>query len=176
MGYEATETLAGSRLNTSLKDVATQINVMTPEFLQDLAITTLDDAMQYSLNTENRFEAVDVGNPSGLGTSDTLNVIGEGEGRTRSLAAPNKSHDFLDTFMRMASANTERFTLASGPNAILFGNSGPAGSIDTTFKRAEPGRRFYEISNRLSSTDSVRFTVDLNQPIVKNRLALGSWE
>ncbi len=172
MGYEATETLAGSRLNTPLKDVATQINVMTSEFLEDLAITTLDDAMQYSLNTENRFEDLDVSDPAGLGSSDTTNVIGGGEGRTRSLAAPNKSHDFFDTFVRMDSYNTERFTFASGPNAILFGNSGPAGTIDTTFKRAQPARRFAEVSNRLSSTGSVRFTADFNQPIIRNRLAL----
>src|ERR1043165_5270747 len=34
-GYVATSSLAGSRVNTPLKDIAAQIDVMTPEFLAD---------------------------------------------------------------------------------------------------------------------------------------------
>lgn len=172
-GYAATETLAGSRLKTDLKDVATQVNVMTKEFMEDLAITNLDDAMQYSLNTETRFETIDVGNPNGMGREDTTEVIGGGQGgRTRGLSAPNNSHDFFDTFVRMDSYNTERFTFASGPNSILFGNSSPSGTIDTTFKRARTHRQSFEMSTRATTTGSVRFSAGLNQPIVKNKLAL----
>jgi hypothetical protein len=173
LGYAATETLAGSRLNTQLKDVATQVNVMTKEFMEDLAITNLDDAMKYSLNTETRFEAIDVNNPNGMGLDDSLNVIGGGQGgRTRGLSAPNNSHDFFDTFVRMDSYNTERFTFASGPNSILFGNSSPSGTIDTTFKRAQPRRQMFEVSTRATTTGSVRASIDLNQPILKDTLAL----
>lgn len=173
-GYVATETLAGSRLKTDLKDVATQVNVMTKEFMEDLAITNLDDAMQYSLNTETRFDIIDLNNPAGMGLEDSLNVVGGGQGgRTRGLAAPNNSHDFFDTFVRMDSYNTERFTFASGPNSILFGNSSPAGTIDTTFKRAQPRKQTFELSTRANlSTGSVRLSTDLNQPIVKDRLAV----
>ncbi len=172
-GYAATETLAGSRLKTDLRDVATQVNVMTKEFLEDLSITSLDDAMQYSLNTETRFETIDVGNPNGMGREDTTEVIGGGQGgRTRGLSAPNNSHDFFDTFVRMDSYNTERFTFASGPNSILFGNSSPSGTIDTTFKRARTQRQAFELSTRVTSTGSFRLSTGLNQPILKNKLAL----
>lgn len=173
MGYEATETLAGSRVNTPLKDVATQINVMTREFLEDLAITNLDDAMQYSLNTETRFESIDV-TDNAIGQADSLFVVGSGQGgRTRGLSAPNNSHDFFDTFVRMDSYNTERFTFASGPNSILFGNSSPAGTIDTTFKRAQTRRSGLEISNRMNaSTSSRRFSFDYNQPVIAGKLAV----
>ncbi len=51
-GYQATSTLAGTRLNSSLRDIAGQITVMTPEFMQDLGITDLNSALFYSLNTE----------------------------------------------------------------------------------------------------------------------------
>jgi hypothetical protein len=174
MGYQATETLAGSRLKTELKDVATQVNVMTREFMEDLAITNLDDAMQYSLNTETRFEILDVNDPNGMGLEDSLNVIGGGQGgRTRGLSAPNNSHDFFDTFVRMDSYSTERFTFSSGPNSILFGNSGPAGTIDTTFKRAQPRKQMFEVSTRANvTTGSVRLSTDLNQPLLKDKLAL----
>ncbi len=173
MGYEATETLAGSRLNTQLKDVATQVNVMTKEFLDDLAITTLDDAMQYSLNTENRFESFDASDINATGLNDSLFVVGSGQGgRTRGLSASNNSHDFFDTFVRQDSYNTERFTFAHGPNSILFGNSSPAGTIDTTLKRARPQRQSLEVSTRANvSTGSVRGSIGINQPIIKNKLA-----
>ena len=39
-GYVATSSLAGSRVNTQLKDIAAQIDVLTPEFLSDIAAIT----------------------------------------------------------------------------------------------------------------------------------------
>ncbi|MBP7142874.1 MAG: hypothetical protein KBA71_13275, partial [Opitutaceae bacterium] len=173
-GYAATETLAGSRLKSDLKDVATQVNVMTKEFLEDLAITTLDDAMLYSLNTETRNEAIDVGDINATGLNDSLFVVGSGQGgRTRGLASSNNSHDFFDTFVRQDTYNTERFTFASGPNSILFGNSSPSGTIDTTLKRAKVRRQSFEVSTRVNlSTGSVRASLGINQPIVKNKLAI----
>src|SRR5688572_7692691 len=55
-GYAARETLAGSRLKMDLKDVASQISVMTEEFLQDIATVSLEDAFRYSLNVESNAE------------------------------------------------------------------------------------------------------------------------
>src|SRR5262245_5444613 len=47
-GYAATETLAGTRMRTSLRDVGASLTVLTPEFLQDLAATSLDKALLYT--------------------------------------------------------------------------------------------------------------------------------
>lgn len=172
VGYEATETLAGSRLKTELKDVATQVTVMTPEFLQDLAITNLDEAMLYSLNTENRDEVIDVGNPGGLGIADTTLALGAGGGRSRNLGSPNRAHDFFDTIAAIDTYNTERFTFSSGPNAILFGNSSASGTIDTSLKRAQLRRQKYEVSLRFDDLGSRRVSVDLNQPLIKDKLGV----
>ena len=102
MGYEATETLSGTRLKTELKDIATQVNVMTPEFLQDLAVTNLNDAMRYSLNTENDDEIIEVSAPGNAGISATSRPF-TGGGRTRGLGASNRAHDFFDTFIAIDS-------------------------------------------------------------------------
>ncbi len=171
VGYEANETLAGSRLNTQLKDIATQVNVMTPEFLQDLAITNLNDAIRYSLNSENDDEIIEVSAPGNAGISATSRPF-TGGGRTRGLGASNRGHDFFDTFVAIDSYNTERFTFSSGPNSILFGNSSPAGTIDTTFKRARTQRRAYSIDYRIDDRGSNRVAVDLNQPIIRQKLAV----
>ncbi len=172
VGYQATETLSGSRLRTDLKDVATQVTVMTAEFLQDLAITDLDDAMLYSLNSENRSEVVDVGAPGGLGIAETTNALGAGGGRSRGLGASNRAHDFFDTIASLDSYNTERFTFSSGPNAILFGNSSASGTIDTSLKRAQLRRQRYETSFRFDDRGSHRITLDLNQPIIRDRIGI----
>ncbi|HUR59276.1 MAG TPA: hypothetical protein VM029_16290 [Opitutaceae bacterium] len=171
LGYAATETLSGTRLKTELKDIATQVNVMTPEFLQDLAVTTLNDAMRYSLNTENDDEIIEVSAPGNAGISATSRPF-TGGGRTRGLGASNRAHDFFDTFIALDSYNTERFTFSSGPNAVLFGNSSPAGTIDTTFKRARLQRPSYRVDYRIDDGGSNRVAIDLNQPIVRNRLAV----
>jgi hypothetical protein len=171
MGYEANETLSGTRLKTDLRDVATQVNVMTPEFLQDLAVTNLNDAIRYSLNSENDDEIIEVSAPGNAGISATSRPF-TGGGRTRGLGASNRAHDFFDTFLAIDSYNTERFTFSSGPNSILFGNSSPAGTIDTTFKRARLQRPSYGVDYRIDDNGSNRAALDLNQPLVKNRLAI----
>lgn len=171
VGYAANETLSGSRLNTELKDIATQVNVMTPEFLEDLAVTNLNDAIRYSLNSETDDEIIEVSAPGNAGISATSRPF-TGGGRTRGLGASNRAHDFFDTFLAIDSYNTERFTFSSGPNSILFGNASPAGTIDTTFKRARTQRRSYGVTYRIDDRGSNRVALDLNQPILRNRLAV----
>jgi hypothetical protein len=127
--------------------------------------------MRYSLNTENDDEIIEVSAPGNAGISATSRPF-TGGGRTRGLGASNRAHDFFDTFIAIDSYNTERFTFSSGPNSILFGNSSPAGTIDTTFKRARAQRPFYHLDYRIDDNGSNRAAIDLNQPIVRNRLAV----
>src|SRR5687767_13131668 len=42
-GYRATSTLAGSRINTNLRDVAQSITVVTKEFMTDLSVVSVND-------------------------------------------------------------------------------------------------------------------------------------
>src|SRR3954468_22378428 len=51
-GYQATETLAGTRIRTDLKDVASSIQIITPEFLQDVGATNSGTLLQYTTNGE----------------------------------------------------------------------------------------------------------------------------
>src|SRR5690606_37742917 len=47
VGYVATSSLAGSRLNTELKDTAAAISVLTSEFLSDIGATSLTEALEW---------------------------------------------------------------------------------------------------------------------------------
>ena len=60
-GYAAQNTLAGSRLNSRLKDTAATMSVFTVEFLDDIGATSIADALKYSVNAE-----VDLGDTSNV--------------------------------------------------------------------------------------------------------------
>lgn len=51
-GYQATSTLAGTRLKSSLKDLSTTISVVTPQFLEDTASNNMQDLLVYTAATE----------------------------------------------------------------------------------------------------------------------------
>ena len=50
-GYRATNTLSGTRFNSSLRDTSASISVWTEEFLEDTGLTEIDELIEYSLNT-----------------------------------------------------------------------------------------------------------------------------
>ncbi len=48
----ATETLAGTRLRTSVRDVGAAITIMTAEFMEDVGVTSLEEALEFAPNTD----------------------------------------------------------------------------------------------------------------------------
>src|SRR5688572_14947153 len=69
VGYQAANTTSGSRLNSRLKDTPAAISAFTPEFLSDVAATTLEEMLQHATNIELDIEDANAGfgNPSGRG-------------------------------------------------------------------------------------------------------------
>jgi outer membrane receptor for ferric coprogen and ferric-rhodotorulic acid len=51
-GYRATSTLAGTRLNTQLRDIGSAISVMTEAMFEDTGATDAETILSYGLNTE----------------------------------------------------------------------------------------------------------------------------
>ncbi len=51
-GYRAGNTLSGSRVRTSLKDLAASISVITDAFLEDVGAVSLEELFQYTVCTE----------------------------------------------------------------------------------------------------------------------------
>jgi hypothetical protein len=170
VGYQARETIAGGRLRTDLKDVASQVDVMTQEFISDLGITSLEDALRFSLNVESQTDWYD---PSGSENTLGGNPFNPSAGnRARGLARASTSVGFFETSAPIDSYNTERYSFVGGPNAILFGNGMAGGSVDTSFKRAGTNRNRYSASLQLDSDDGYRATIDLNQVLKPNYVAL----
>jgi iron complex outermembrane receptor protein len=164
-GWRATNTLAGTRLRTSLNDLAQPISVMTSEFLQNIGATDMQQALLYSTNVENenQYTPVDV---NGNAQADT-NV-----NRVRGIAAGTTTRGFFQTRFRIDTYNTDGITIASGPNSILFGIGSPAGIIDASPAQANARKFSGSFANVVDNNSSWRFSLDFNAPLIKDKLAI----
>ncbi len=162
-GYVATSSLAGSRVNTPLRDIAAQIDVMTPEFLNDIAAISIDEAVAFSTNNGGPTEQ-NVGPNNG--TTST-----RAGGRARGFDAITSSADFFATNLPSDLYNVERLTIANGPQSILFGLGNAGGAIDVSTKRALFRNRT-EVSFRGDEFGTFRTAVDLNRSLVPQKFAV----
>lgn len=165
-GYVATQSLAGTRARSDLRDIASSISIMTPELLEDIGATDMQDALKYSLNTESEFEYA----PNDGEGDSTSTLI---QTRTRGLVSSTTSRNFFNSRLRTDVYNTERLTMAQGPNSILFGLGSPAGFIDGTLTRARDSKKpFGSVALQLDSNSSKRFTADINVPLLNKYLSV----
>ena len=151
-GYQASSSLSGGRLNTSLKDTAASVSVLTRELLDDLAANNFQDAAEWSVSSTSRY--LDEANP--------FNDYGV---NFRNLSFGYNSRNFFRWYVNSDSFMSERYDLARGPNSIVFGDAGIGGTINVTSKRARLGRTFTELQARTRSAGGYRFGIDHNQPI-----------
>jgi hypothetical protein len=164
-GWIATETLAGTRLRTSLKDVPNQIETLTKEFMEDFALTTMDQAASFTANVESYL--------NDQVTQASLNAAQNPAraGRIRGLGEGTRSRNYFQVTNPTDNFNIERATVASGPNAILFGLGSPAGIFDATPARARM-RPKYSMELQYDSEYSKRATFDANVVALKDKLAV----
>ena len=163
-GWIANETLAGSRLRTEFRDVPNQIETLTRDFMTDFGLATLDDALIYTANVENNSEFISQ-NPGDQVT------FPNNSGRVRGIGLGTLTRNFFKTAVPTDNFNIERATIASGPNAILFGLGSPAGILDATPARAL-NRRHYGIEVRYDSEQSKYGKFDANVPVVPKKVQL----
>ncbi|MBL9208784.1 MAG: TonB-dependent receptor, partial [Opitutaceae bacterium] len=178
-GYQATETLAGTRIRTDLKDVGSAISVITKEFMQDIGATDTATLLQYTTNAE---VAGTRGTYAGLGNGTSVDETGTlrapaGANRVRGLAAADNTRDFFVTDIPWDNYNVDRIDIQRGPNSILFGLGSPAGIVNASTRNAE-FRTTGRAEARFGSYGSARGTLDFNQVLIPKVLAVrvdGLW-
>lgn len=163
VGYQAQNTLSGSRLNTPLKDTAAPISIFTKEFLSDIGATQLGDIVEWGVGSKVYFDEDEQNENNRIANPTRIKTRGQ-------LASTGRN--YYEWVLTVDTYNTERIELSSGPNSVLFGLGSPGGIFNTQIKRARADRTFGEITNRIDSEDSVRTTADYNQVIVPDKLAL----
>jgi len=170
-GYRASSTLAGTRLKTSLKDLSSSIQVVTEQFLKDMAATDNSRLLLYTTNTE---VAGNDGNYSGNGGATNDNGVRRSASatvRVRGLASADLTRGNFLTDIDFESYNTDRVTVSRGPNSMLFGLGSPGGIMDSSLKSA----RFKDANSvdiTVGSFGSHREVLDLNRVLVPRKVAL----
>lgn len=179
-GYQATQTLAGTRIRTNLADVGSAISVVTREFLQDVGATDSSTLLQYTTNAEvggTRGTYAGLGSGQSLDESATLRASGGAVNRVRGLAEADTTRDFFVTDIPWDSFNVDRVDIQRGPNSILFGLGSPAGIVNASLRNAE-FRNLGSVEVRAGSYGTVRSSIDVNQEILPDVLAIrldGVW-
>ena len=169
-GYEATDTLSGSRIRSDLIDIASSISVVTEQFLEDTASVAASDVFDYIANAEgvNQFAAA-----SGLG-GGFPNEDGLKRGanraralRIRGLTGPDLSRNLQlsDRELSFDSYNTERLDINRGPNSILYGAGSPAGILNHQTKHARFHGNFGQVKLRFGRRADFRASFDFNHVI-----------
>ncbi len=176
-GYRANSTLAGSRLNTKLRDVGAAISVMTSELFEDTGATDSQTLLSYGLNTETSGAQGNFagGQPGSRGQNVDLSnerTNPQRGQRIRGLATADLTRNFFETDVAFDSYNTDRITVSRGPNSLLFGIGSPGGIINNATMRASLNDDFGEVSFRLGERWSHRESFNYNKVILEDRLAV----
>ncbi len=173
-GYLATSSLAGSRLKSDLKDIASPISVVTPQFMQDTGARNLTDLLVYTTNTEvngiaGNYTGVDLGKDGASSQNGNLRNPQSGN-RVRGLGSADITRNFFATDIPLDAYNTDNIEIQRGPNAILFGLGSPAGIINGNLKSPLLGDRKFKTEVRVNNYGGTRETLDANLPLLPHRL------
>lgn len=169
IGYTATNTLAGSRLNTSLADTPASISVMTKEFLSDIGASDVNEAIKYALSAGNDIG----GGGANVGASTGNNIVGnEFNFQIRGFRRATATRDYFPTLLASDMFNVERLEVARGPNSLIFGVGGPGGIVNTSVKLANANQTASNIGLRVGSWGEQRATIDVNAALIDERLGV----
>jgi hypothetical protein len=167
--YHANSTLAGTRVRTDLKDVASAITVVTAQFLQDTGAKNAEDLLVYTPSTEISGLR---GNFSGAaGTAVAQENTVSNTTRVRGLDSADNTRDYFLTDIPWDSFDVGRVDLQRGPNSILFGTGSPAGIVNVSTNPAAFNNA-YNLTNRFDEYGSLRNSVTINQELIPGILAV----
>ena len=129
-GYRATNSVAGTRLSTAIKDVPMSIEVITSDFIRDTGSTSLREALRYSSGIvlssqqDGLVDPNSLDNRSNAGANDPRGVDRDPNGTTLKIRGFVVDQVLRDGFRRQASSdsvNIDRVEVVRGPSALLYG-------------------------------------------------------
>ncbi|MBC2606495.1 TonB-dependent receptor plug domain-containing protein [Pelagicoccus albus] len=184
IGYRQQNTLAGSRMNTNIGDIAASISVITKEQMEDTASTDLNDIFRYEASTEGSstytpgvssmrgdgVADVNAGYASGANgvaqTNATANTV-------RGLGSPSAAINFYRAINQIPldSYNVQSVEISRGPNSMLFGTGSPAGVVNQSRSSAVLNETGYSVKLRFDDRGSKRASLTFNAPLIEDKLA-----
>jgi hypothetical protein len=165
VGYDAESSLAGTRLNEPLRNIASSVSVFTRQFLDDVAITDLSELVRYSVNLESHADVTD--NLLGVQNGSRIVPGVYTRGQMNSLGL-----DYFASITPTDPYRVARYEDSRGPNSILFGIGKPGGLLNQTSKIANLKGDSRTIRYSLGSWGRHRLELDTNQVLCRDVLAV----
>lgn len=152
-GYRASNSIAGTRTNTPIKDVPMNIQVFTKDLADDLLIKNQVDFEAYNASLVNggadRFS-------DNVIQQSYQNFLFRGFRQNWGLRDGVREYDPIDT------QGLARVEVVKGPAAPLYGLAYPGGVMNNISKAAEFGRNFGQVRVTGGTQSDYRATIDMN--------------
>lgn len=177
LGYQATDTLGGTRIRTDLRDVGSAISVATKALMDDIGATDAQSLLQYMTSSEvgGIYGNFMLGGPiadSGAINDNAARQNPQGNTRIRGLNSADNTRDFFLTDIPFDTYNTSRVDVQRGANSILFGNGSGAGIINGATDGAVIGKNSTVVQTRYGSFGSYRGSLNINRDLIPGELAI----
>jgi iron complex outermembrane recepter protein len=151
VGYVASTSLSGTRVATEIANLPMTVNVLTKEFLDDIGVQDLQDAVRY---TAGAYQSESI-----IGDQNAFQIRGLRQDYSlrngfRSASQP--------TFFGIA-----RVEVVKGPASVLYGQAYPGGVLNFITPKPQAQRRT-ELSASVSSEGAYRGVIDTTGAITSD--------
>ena len=160
-GYIATDSLAGGRQASPIRVTAAAMSSLTEQFIKDLGITNVQDALKWSLSTVPTSDRTGFSGGSGGGVFNFWSISTRGSQSVQGGNPPTKN--YFPLYVISDTYNVDRIEFDQGPNSILFGIGDIGGAVSSYTKTARFGKNFNNLGVSYDSYGGYRATVDANQ-------------
>lgn len=173
-GYQATNTMSGTRLNTKLEDLAASISVITKEQMADFGMLDMNDIFLYEASTEGNQTFTDFSFDRNGYPTDNTSLEPNYANRVRGLNSANVARGNFETTGRVPldPINIEAVEISRGPNANIFGLGNASGTVNQVPISANLSRAITQAQFRGDSHGGYRSSLDVSRFIFKDRLAV----
>lgn len=161
-GYRAGNSVSATRIDTPIKNLPFQVTAFTKEFIADIGTRELADIIKYASGATSGTDGFTTGNVA-VAVRNFQSFP-----QRNGLAAPF----FVDGSV------IERVEIVKGPASMFYGQIQPGGVVNYITKKPTE-TAFAEFNAQYGSYNYSRVTVDINQPVVSDRVLFrfnGAWE
>lgn len=168
VGYETPDTLSGTRIDTPLKFVGSDVQEVNQQMMSDLAAFNINNVIDFTTN------AVSYDDGRAGAITDTVgnaSITGSFQAVIRGAVVTTPTRDFMTTRVGDDAYDLDGFSIDRGPNAILFGIGAAQGIVNATSTWAKMTDT-YELGLRFDNWGSTRETFKLNRQIIPGKVAI----
>jgi hypothetical protein len=172
-GYQASNTMSGTRLNAKIEDLASSITVVTKQQLDDFAAVDINDVFQYEANTEGMSQFTDFTVDRTFYVENTTQNP-QSSNRVRGLSSANISVNNFPTFgtVPVDTYIADSIEISRGPNSNIFGLGNASGTVSVNVGDASTSNERSRVIARADSYGGWRSSVDFNRVLKKDKLGI----